>query len=711
MEPARPLQLGMHVGDAETLARCALLSSLTPRDLGMVTDRLDLVVVAAGSRVSIDAAFVVLEGEAERIDLTGARTPLRAGSQLGLECLAGGASTTQLHALTDTRCARLSSAGYAALVERHATLALHLSQALSRVLADELSGARGALSGAPRAPAQAAIAVQVGERVIRAEPGTLLRAFLDPSARAVGGLLENRPMGIDTPILYDASVAPLLESMSEGRQLLLRSLGLVVLEAAAMVAPALRVWWGPSLGVAHIAMVERATAAELHELAPRLERAIADLVAGDVPFREEQWSVERAAHHFRALGWDDAAALLRTRRDPTVTLVRCGTQLALRMGPVLASAADLGVVRVRPHATGFVIELAKDLPGAASHRRVVTQLDAVAQENARPRFGSEMAVAQQKWLHSLDITSVGAFNTACIEGRINELVLVSEGFQEKRVSQLADLIAARRDAVRVIRMAGPSASGKTTFIKRLKVQLQINGLRPINLSLDDYYVDRDRTPRDELGELDFESVDALDGPRLQQHVTELLAGRTVRTSRFDFVQGRSLPQGGPEMSLGAGDVLVLEGLHALNPELLGSCLPCGASFGVFVHPATTLRFDRLNAIAAEDLRLLRRIVRDRFGRGHSAAENILRWPSVRRGELARVFPSEAFADAVFDSSLVYEISVLKVFAERYLLEVPQEHPAFPTALRLRSLVDQFVTIDPGHVPLTSLLHEFIGCGR
>ena len=233
-------------------------------------------------------------------------------------------------------------------------------------------------------------------------------------------------------------------------------------------------------------------------------------------------------------------------------------------------------------------------------------------------------------------------------------------------------------------------------------------MNPVALGLDDYYVDRERTPRDEAGEWDFEALEAIDLPLLHDHVRRLIAGEPVRTARYDFLTGTSHPDGGPVIQLRPGDVLLVEGIHGLDPRLLDDIPPAGSLYRVFIHPATTLPFDRLTRTSATDLRLLRRIVRDRHRRGYGAAENILRWPSVQAGEREHIFPHQHEADAVFDSALVYEPAVLKVFAERYLLEVPPHHPAFPTAHRLRYLVDRFVSIYPDHVPPTSILREFIG---
>jgi uridine kinase len=372
------------------------------------------------------------------------------------------------------------------------------------------------------------------------------------------------------------------------------------------------------------------------------------------------------------------------------------------MGPLLPSTGLIQGFTLSPHPDGLALGLGPRDP--RSRRRAS---GAAAEGPARDKDG-DMTSEHQRWLGAMGVDSVGALSELCIDGRVSQLIRVAEGFHEKRISRIADQVAAARDRIRIISIAGPSSSGKSTFIKRLVVQLQINGVNPVALSLDDYYLDREKTPRDERGDWDFEALEALDLPVLQAHVRRLLAGEQVRTPRYDFRSGLSQVDGGHELQLKPGDVLMLEGIHGLNPRLLGPIPAPGELFRIFIHPATSLPFDRLTRVSTTDLRLLRRIVRDRHQRGYQAAENIVRWPSVQAGERQHIFPFAPEAEAIFDSSLVYEPAVLKIFAERYLLEVPPEHPAFPTAHRLRYLVDRFVSIHPEHVPPTSLLREFIG---
>jgi uridine kinase len=272
---------------------------------------------------------------------------------------------------------------------------------------------------------------------------------------------------------------------------------------------------------------------------------------------------------------------------------------------------------------------------------------------------------------------------------------------------IADEIRSRSQEVDIVCIAGPSSSGKSTFIKRLRVQLKVNGINPVGLGLDDYYVDRDKTPRDTDGDYDFETLQALQLELLHDHVAALLRGEKITTARYDFKQGKSRKDGGETLQLGARDVLLIEGIHGLNPALLGD-IPVRHVYRIFVCPLMQLSFDHLSRVHASDVRLIRRIVRDRHGRGHTAAQTIERWPKVREGERLHIYPHQPNADAVFDSSLVYELSALRVYAERYLLEVPRHDPAFTTAIRLIHLLDRFVSIYPDHVPATSLLREFIG---
>jgi uridine kinase len=450
---------------------------------------------------------------------------------------------------------------------------------------------------------------------------------------------------------------------------------------------------GPSRGTEQLLHVQGVL--DLEDFAKRLTATMERLARSDLRLRYERWLVDEAREYFRTIGWSNAELLLQTFRSSTVPMVSWRRLYALAFGPFLPTTAILRGFEVAVSDGGLVLSLGERDPRRNGVRP------------SKPQ-DSSMATQHARWTAAMGVDSVGAFNTLCINGQVTTLLRVAEGFHEKQIGHIADTIAAARERLRIVAIAGPSSSGKTTFIKRLSVQLRINGLTPINLSLDDYYVDRDKTPLGEDGKRDFEALEALDLPLLQDHLRRLLAAETVRLARYDFKTGKSHPDGGHELALRPGDLLLIEGIHGLNPRLLGDIPSAGQTFKIFIHPATSLPFDRLSRVSTTDLRLLRRIIRDRHSRGYSAADNIMQWPSVQAGERKHIFPYQAEADAVFDTSLVYEPAVLKVYAERYLLEVPRSHPAFATAWRLRHLVDRFVAIYPDHVPPTSIIREFIG---
>ncbi len=713
---ARPEQ---HVAEPfAALAGSPLLARLDEGERQRLLACLELREIPAKTRVHGDGdagkhLYIVLSGSATLRRAELALRRLGPGDSFGELALLGGRhrgeTVTSDGLLT---IARLSAVSFGELERNEPRLAAKVATGVASALAEELAqltGDMGLLLRGRSLPRAREIVVRVAGEERRVRTGTtlidLLPAEVD-GAVVVAGLLGQKPVSLTTPIITEASVAPLTVSHWEGRQIYAHSLGLLLLEAAHQVAPALRVRLGPSRGTHQVVDVEGDGAGDRARLAERIGDAMRKLAALDAPFRHEYWATDEAQKWFRERGWDDAALLLRIRRQATVRLVSCGEVYALSMGPLLPGTGRLQGFRLEAHRDGLALHLGKMDPRNGVARGAPAA--AASAEPAREPRGLDMPAEHQRWLAAMGVTSVGAFNELCISGQVSQLIRASEGFHEKRIGQIADEIAAARDRIRIISIAGPSSSGKTTFIKRLTVQLQIDGANPVGISLDDYYVDREKTPRAPGGDWDFEALEALDLALLQDHVRRLLAGEAVKTARYDFITGKSAPDGGATIQLRPGDVLMLEGIHGLNPRLLGGIPRAGELYRIFIHPATTLPFDRLTRVSSTDLRLLRRIVRDRHQRGSSAAANIVRWPSVQAGEREHIYPFQHEADAVFDAALVYEPAVLKVYAERYLLEVPQDHPGYATAHRLRYLVDRFVSIYPDHVPPTSLMREFIG---
>lgn len=695
--------------DVTLLARSPLLAGLPLTDIGTLLGVLDSDGVEQGASLATagspgDGLCFLLEGTAHAQDRSGRVVELAPGDHFGeLTLLPEGRHDSNVTASTPLRVARLSPGSWATLTREHPDTALHLSLALLRRAAERLATAqsRAQLSPEPRRSVRSATITRAEGLCAEVLTGTRIADLVPEEvdgSLVVGARLDQLAVALHTPIVASASVEPLTTRSWEGRDIYRRTASIALLEAARRIGcSSLRL--GPSITSGRVAHADEE---DLPDLARRLERALAEVITENLPVREETWKVDEALAHFEEVGWHDAAALLALWHEPTVALVGCGEVLALDAGPMLPGTGMLRDLCVRTTSQGLVLDF-----GAVIRRELPEPpRSTVLLEARRPRYGADMTLQKRRWLELLGVTSIGHFGRACVSGRVDQLIHVSEGFHEKRIALIADEIRAN-EALRVVGIAGPSSSGKTTFIKRLKVQLEVNGIQPVELSLDDYYVDRERSPRGADGDYDFEALEALDRELLNHHVTRLLAGETVRTARFDFVTGKSAPNGGKELRLNPTSMLLVEGIHALNPQLLAA-IPREQTFRIFIHPASALPYDRFSLFEPADVRLIRRIVRDRRHRGCSAADNLRRWPSVRRGERLHIFPFHEYADAVFDSSLVYEVSVLRVYAERYLLEVPRSHPEYSAAHRLLRQLRPFVPIHPDHVPPTSLLREFIG---
>jgi uridine kinase len=710
--------------EPEAAGKLAVKSALFVQIGASMAERLfsylERVVVSPGVAVVHESAegrdmYFVVSGEARlcRGGLDLGR--IGAGAHFGeLELMARKERSASVVAESTLELARLSREAYEAMSQRDPSLALCLTQALVATLGHkltEMTDSVGVLLGERSLPRRVVVDVTVNRAWQRVRTGTALGALLpldvagDP---VVAALVNNKAVALEMPVMSDAHIEPLLASHWEGKRVYRSSLAMLLLEAARRVDPDTFVRLGPSIGFGQSVELVRRGAIAVGEWAARVTGMMRELIAQDLPFRQELWTVEEARGHFAEVGARDLVSLLRTWRTGHVQLACAGDVVVLALAPLLPSASRIErfPFRVSVEEDGSVFLRYGD------EARVEPEGGEAPPSSRLPEdiqpAGARLGVrADEPWLTTLGVTSVGAFNEACIRGKTPEIIRVSEGLHEKRIGRIADVIA-ERGKIRAICVAGPSSSGKTTFIKRLTVQLLVSGIRPIGLSLDDYYVDRERTARDAQGEYDYEALEALDLDLLARDLRRIFAGETVRTSRYDFVTGKSTPGGGEEITLRGTDVLMIEGIHGLNPRLLGDLLERDRIFRIFLQPMTSLPFDRMNRVNVSDVRLIRRIVRDRHTRGTKAAANIMRWPAVRAGEKAHIFPFLAQADAIFDSSLVYEPSVIKVFADRYLLEVMQDHPAFVTAYRLRQLIDKFVTIYPDHVPPTSILREFIG---
>jgi len=709
-----------------SLSRLPALKALDPVEFEALGHHLEAVEFAAGTTVVQKGAqeksmYFVVSGSA-RLERQGMDLgTVNGGEYFGeLGLFASRARAATVVALTPLSTLRLTQTAYDKLAQEQPHLALKLTQLLLAGVGDrltEMTESVGLLLRERSLPRRTTINVRTNGKSTSVRLGTTMSELLPEYVNGwpvIAGLLDRKPVTLTTHVTSDCEVAPLTAQSLDGQRFYRNSQALLLLEAARRVDPLIDVFMSHSVGMGQRVSVRGVTEDELEELALRIERSMSELVGADLPLLEEWWTVEEARDHFVRVGWKGAAALLGTWRDPAVPLVSYGHVYALSTGPLLPRTGMIGGFQVLADQGGLLLMYGH----AAAPRSVPPGITTSSVDGTPTRTLTKEALAvslqtaimtaeHERWLNTLGITSVGDFNMACIAGQVSQLIHVSEGFQEKSIGRIADHILKRHERARVVCIAGPSSAGKTTFIKRLKVQLQVNGINPVPISLDNYYVDRDLTPRDAHGEFDFEALEALKLDLLHDHISSLARGDEVATARYDFQTGTSHPDGGPRIQLGPDDILMMEGIHGLNPRLLAPEMREGV-YRIFVCPLAQLPFDGLHRVHASDVRLIRRIVRDRHTRGHDAVDSILRWPSVRAGERRNIFAFQHNADAVFDSSLIYELAVLKVFAERYLLEVPQTHAAHATAFRLLQLLDRFVTLYPDNVPKTSILREFIG---
>ncbi|MBN2547630.1 MAG: nucleoside kinase [Anaerolineales bacterium] len=509
----------------------------------------------------------------------------------------------------------------------------------------------------------------------------------------VGAIVNGELRELTYPIKMDSSVRPISMDDPDGMRIYRRSL-VFLLEAAfdeLFPEAILRVDHSVASGGYYCQVLGRPPFSPEELL--RLEGAMRRLVAADLPFTRQEVPLDEAKAYFQSKGEDEKVRLLAHRQKKTLRLYQLRDYRDYHHGYMLPSTGPLTLFNLAATGSGFTLRFPR--------RHAPTELLPLPEYpkllDTFLRYGS--------WLDRLGISSVGALNDAIQEGRINEVILVSEALHEQNISEIASQIASRKDTVRVVLIAGPSSSGKTTCSKRLAVQLLASGVSPFPLAMDDYFVDRDKTPLNEEGRPDFESIDALDRAHLADDLRRLIAGQKVQLPHFDFISGKS--QAGQEVQLRSNEIIIMEGIHGLNPELLKD-LPDGQTFRLYASALTQLNLDRHNRVSTTDTRLIRRIVRDARERGYTARDTIRRWEEVRRGEKRYIFPYQENADVMFNSALAYELSVLRPFVEPLLRQVPFGTPEYVEAKRLLAFLEWFLPLGTEPIPDNSILREFVG---
>ncbi|MFZ3079128.1 MAG: nucleoside kinase [Bellilinea sp.] len=524
--------------------------------------------------------------------------------------------------------------------------------------------------------------------------GDFLRLLPDWSEpQVVGAIINGELRELTYKITMDAKVKPIDMSSADGARIYRRSITFLLEAAFEELFPQASMAIDHSVSSGGYYCTVTGFNPLTQELLDQLANKMLSMVEADQSFERRIVPISEAIEVFTQKGYADKVQLLKYRQKDTLVLYSLGDHQDYLHGYMVPSTGYLTRFGLKLLGDGFVIIYPRrHMPG-----NLLPMPDYPKLLRTFRQYGN--------WLSRLGIENVGALNDAISGGRIREIILVSEALHEQKIADIARQVADRSNTTRIVLIAGPSSSGKTTFSKRLSVQLLAQGCSPFPLELDNYFVDRERTPRDEDGQLDYETLLALDIERLERDLLALIAGGEVQLPRYDFKAGKSSP--GEVVKLGKDQLILLEGIHGLNPGLLPN-VPQKTTFRLYVSCLTQLNLDRHNRISTTDTRLLRRIVRDQRERGYSALDTIGRWESVRRGEKRHIFPFQENADEVFNSALVYELSALRERVEPLLRQVPFGTNEFIEAKRLLAFLEWFMPIDAHLIPDNSILREFLG---
>ncbi|MGI6149143.1 MAG: nucleoside kinase [Firmicutes bacterium] len=507
--------------------------------------------------------------------------------------------------------------------------------------------------------------------------------------------MNNEVFGLQTELSQDCTVEFLDTTSVEGMRAYRAGLVFLFVKAAYEVLP------GATIFIKH--SIANGIYGEIAWAHPVIEKDIQavygrmlELVKEDLPFELLHLSVTELREKYRAQGLQDKLRLLEHYADGDILPVyRCGDYYDWLTAVLVPSTGVLKHFKLRYYLPGFILEY----PRRANPKVVPPYVE-------QGKLFNVFFQAEQ-WQNNLKIPDVAALNRTIDEGKFPDLVKVCEAHHEKQIAQIADLIKQERERLRIILIAGPSSSGKTTFAQRLLVQLRVNGLWPITIGLDDYFVDRDKTPIGEDGKADFEALQAIDLELFNTQLTKLIQGEEVELPTFDFKEGRR-KWTGRVLRITEDQPIIIEGIHGLNDQLTAA-IPQGRKFKIYISALTNLNIDNHTRVSTADARMLRRIVRDHHFRGHSAKSTIQMWPSVRRGEELHIFPFQESADVMFNSSLVYELSVLKGAVEPLLQEITPDDEEYGEARRLLTFLRHFRAVPPSKViPCNSILREFIG---
>lgn len=510
----------------------------------------------------------------------------------------------------------------------------------------------------------------------------------------LGALVNNKVKELSFVFVKNKKVEFIDYSHPDGMRLYVRSLFFVLIAAVREVFPQvkLKMMHGISRGYyCELAGLERPIT-DLDVFAIKSE--MQQLVDQDIPFEKVGLPTEEVVEICRKQNMRYKAKLFEQQGTMFSYIYFMGDQANYFYGHMVPSTGYLKVFDLVSYYDGLLLRI----PNPQKFHEV--------QSYSKNDKLFEIFQEHKDWAEILNVPNVANLNEYTLTGQSGDIIKISEALHEKKIAEIANVIYERKDQVKVVLIAGPSASGKTTFCKRLMVQLAVNGLKPTMISLDDYFVDREKTPRDENGEYDFESIEAIDIEYFNKQLIQLFDGEVVELPKFNFTVGTKFPSG-KKLQLHPGSILVVEGIHGMNPNLIPHIRP-EQTYKIFLSALTQISIDDQNHISTTDNRLIRRMIRDSKYRNYSAQETIRRWPSVRLGEEKNIFPYQENADVMFNSALIYELAVLKKYAESLLKNVTESQAEFSESNRLLKFFSYFKPIDDLEIPPTSLIREFLG---
>ena len=519
---------------------------------------------------------------------------------------------------------------------------------------------------------------------------------LDFPYQVVSARVNNRSEGLNFRVYNNKDVEFLDVRNPSGMRTYVRSLCFVLYKAVSELFPQGKLYVEHPVSKGYFCNLRIGRPIELEDV-QAIKQRMQEIIAEDIPFHRIECHVAEAARIFSERGMNDKVKLLETSGELYTYYYKLGDTVDYYYGNLLPSTGFIKLFDIVKYYDGLLLRIpSKENPNVLE--------DVVKQEKMLDVFKEHL-----RWNHIMGLSNVGDFNQACEEGHATDLIKVAEALQEKKIAQIADDIFHRGEddrRVKLVLISGPSSSGKTTFSKRLSIQLMTNGLKPYPISLDDYFVDREQTPRDANGDYDYESLYALDLQLFNQQLQALLRGEEVELPHYNFTAGRKEFRG-EKLRIEDNTILILEGIHALNPELTPQ-IPDENKYKIYVSALTTISLDDHNWIPTTDNRLVRRIIRDYNYRGNSARETIARWASVRAGEDKWIFPYQENADVMFNSALLFEFAVLRYHVEPILNSVPRNCPEYAEAYRLLKFIQYFTPVQDKEIPPTSLLREFLG---